>query len=89
MQGQRLEAREAASAVEQEEYVDDVYGTLLEPELVRKARQLELDWIKSREVYTRVPLSECLENIGKKPLSMTWVDTDKGDATRPNYRSRL
>eukprot|EP00971_Amphidinium_carterae_P205495 4078416-Amphidinium_carterae.1 len=50
--GPQLEAHEAASAVaqeEEEEYVDDVYGTLLRPELVRAARQLELDWIKSRE----------------------------------------
>eukprot|EP00971_Amphidinium_carterae_P105954 2098523-Amphidinium_carterae.2 len=85
--GQTLEAREAASAVEQDEYVDDIYGTLLNPELVRTARQLEVDWIKSREVYKRVPLSECFERTGKKPLSMKWVDTDKGDETRPNYRS--
>eukprot|EP00971_Amphidinium_carterae_P267263 5301645-Amphidinium_carterae.1 len=46
-----LEAHEAASAVEQDEYIDDVCGTLLNSELVRKTRQLELDWIKSREVY--------------------------------------
>eukprot|EP00971_Amphidinium_carterae_P106530 2110046-Amphidinium_carterae.2 len=39
-QGQRLEAHEAASAVEQEEYVDDVYGTPLKPELVRFPRRL-------------------------------------------------
>eukprot|EP00971_Amphidinium_carterae_P330282 6463234-Amphidinium_carterae.1 len=47
------EAAGAAEPVEEEEYVDDVYGTLLQPELVRKARKLELDWIKSREVYKR------------------------------------
>eukprot|EP00971_Amphidinium_carterae_P049555 976725-Amphidinium_carterae.3 len=85
-----LEAHEAASAAEQEEeYIDDIYGTLLDPELVRQARQLELDWIKSREVYRRVPLRECFERTKKKPLSMKWVDTDKGDQERPNYRSWL
>eukprot|EP00971_Amphidinium_carterae_P201910 4006283-Amphidinium_carterae.1 len=83
-QGQTLEAREAASAVEQEEYVDDVYGTLLIADLVRKVRQLELDWIKSREVYKRVPLGECIECTGKKPLSMKWVDADKGDQEGKN-----
>eukprot|EP00971_Amphidinium_carterae_P138994 2754893-Amphidinium_carterae.3 len=102
-QGQTLEACEAAgvagkacstatnerSDFEQEKNVDDIYGTLLNPTLVRKARQLELDWIKSREVYKRVPLRECIECTGKKPLCMKWVDTDKGDEERPNYRSRL
>eukprot|EP00971_Amphidinium_carterae_P234169 4646322-Amphidinium_carterae.1 len=91
--GQKLEAHEAASAVEheeeEEEYVDDVYGTLLRPELVRDARQLELDWIKSREVYKRVHLKECFERTKKRPISMKWIDTDKGDQERPNYRSRL
>eukprot|EP00971_Amphidinium_carterae_P018663 368058-Amphidinium_carterae.1 len=43
----------------------------------RKARQLELDWIKSREVYERVPLNQCLERTGKKPLSMKWVPRGK------------
>eukprot|EP00971_Amphidinium_carterae_P155785 3089113-Amphidinium_carterae.1 len=61
-QGLRLEAHEAASAVEQEEYVDDVCGTLLNPELVRKARQLELDWIKSREKSTNEYLYESATN---------------------------
>eukprot|EP00971_Amphidinium_carterae_P322718 6414113-Amphidinium_carterae.1 len=32
-QGQTLEAYEAASAVEPEEYVDDIYGTLLNTDL--------------------------------------------------------
>eukprot|EP00971_Amphidinium_carterae_P033441 658688-Amphidinium_carterae.1 len=57
--------------------------------MVRKARQLELDWIKSREVYKSVPLRECIECTGKKPLSMKWVDTDKGNQERPNYRKDL
>eukprot|EP00971_Amphidinium_carterae_P134929 2673664-Amphidinium_carterae.1 len=74
--GPKLEAHGAASAVEpeeeEEEYVDDVYDTLLRPELVRAARQLKLDWIKSREVYKRVPLEECFERTKKKkkPISM-------------------
>eukprot|EP00971_Amphidinium_carterae_P025511 503336-Amphidinium_carterae.1 len=57
--------------------------------MVRAARQLELDWIKSRQVYKRVPLRECVERTHKRPISMKWIDTDKGDQERPNYRSRL
>eukprot|EP00971_Amphidinium_carterae_P278366 5525820-Amphidinium_carterae.1 len=30
----------------------------------------------------------CFERTKKKPLSMKWVDTDKGDQECPNYRSR-
>ena len=30
-----------------------------------------------------------LENAGKVPVTMKWVDRNKGDNERPNYRSRL
>eukprot|EP00971_Amphidinium_carterae_P138314 2740619-Amphidinium_carterae.1 len=53
--------------------------------MVRAARQLELDWIKSRQVCKRVPL----RRTHKRPISMKWIDTDKWDQERPKYRSRL
>eukprot|EP00971_Amphidinium_carterae_P104531 2070039-Amphidinium_carterae.2 len=48
-----------------------------------------LSWIKSREVYKRVPLKDCFERTKKRPISMKRIDADKGDEERPNYRSRL
>ena len=32
---------------------------------------------------------ECLINTGKNPISVRWVDINKGDDATPNYRSRL
>eukprot|EP00969_Alexandrium_andersonii_P254930 11270034-Alexandrium_andersonii.AAC.1 len=30
----------------------------------------------------------CLSRAGKRPIGGRWVDHNKGDATRPNVRSR-
>jgi len=66
-------------------FVDDSSGQLLDPDLVAKARQEELDWLRKEKVYERVPASECQG----KPLPLKWVDVNKGDHTAPKIRSRL
>ena len=33
--------------------------------------------------------SEAYRNTGKRPISVKWVDVNKGDDLSPNYRSRL
>jgi hypothetical protein len=40
-------------------------------------------------VYKKVPRSQCLSRTGKNPITVRWVDINKGDALNPNYRSRL
>ena len=35
------------------------------------------------------PISECLQLTGKAPVTVRWVDVNKGDDTNPNVRSRL
>ena len=71
------------------QYWDDVNGGYLDPAGVEEARALEMDYIHKQEVWKRVPLSQCLEEIGKQPIPLKWVDTQKGDAQNPNLRSRL
>ena len=39
-----------------------------------------------RGVWTEVPLQECFDSTGKKPVGVRWVDTKKADGTT---RSRL
>ena len=39
--------------------------------------------------YTKVPVSECIKKIGRQPISVRWIDINKGDAINTNYRSRL
>ena len=69
--------------------VDDVSGGPLVPHLVRNARREELEYFKTMNVYEHVPLRECISTTGKPPIGTRWIDTNKGDAESPNYRSRL
>ena len=63
---------------------DDVSGMELGPTKVREAREMEMQYYETMQVYDKVPLSQCWERTGKPPLKARWIDTDKG--TR--YRSR-
>ncbi len=40
-------------------------------------------------VYEKVPIQECWDVTGADPISVRWVDINKGDTLCPNYRSRL
>ena len=73
----------------EEQYIDDVNGGILPAEEVRKARALEMDYLHRQQVYRVVPISECYETTGKAPVKVRWIDTNKGDPTNPNFRSRL
>ena len=68
---------------------DDVSGKHLDPGGVRKARTDEIDYYRKMGVYIKVPIAECIAKTGQRPIGVRWVDTDKGDRDRPNYRSRL
>lgn len=71
----------------QEWYWDDVNGGWLPPDKVREARMLEMDYLKKQNVYEKRPLSEAFQVTGRRPIAVRWLDTDKGDPTRPNFRS--
>ena len=68
---------------------DDVFGAELNPRAVRQSREEEIDYVRKMKLYNKVPISECYKETGRKPVSVRWVDTDKGTATEPNLRSRL
>lgn len=65
---------------------DDVTGAQLDPELVRQARELEIEWFRKKQVYTKVPRHEA---EGYKVVKCRWVDINKGDSVNKEYRSRL
>ena len=67
---------------------DDVNGGLLPAEEVKKARTLEMDYFKKQGVYRKVPVTQCYAE-GLRPITVRWLDTNKGDPEKPNYRSRL
>ena len=70
-------------------YWDDVNGGWLPTHLVVAARKEELEWIHSREVYEKADEEQCYAETSKPPISLRWVDTNKGTEEKPNVRSRL
>ena len=67
---------------------DDVTNAPLNPVLMRKAREVEMEYFERLGVYERVPRSHQVA-IGGKIIGVRWVDVNKGDSTDPDYRSRL
>jgi hypothetical protein len=68
---------------------DDISGEPLSTERVIRARLEEIEEFRKREVYDKVPISQCWERTGKAPIGVRWVDINKGDAMNPENRSRL
>ena len=62
---------------------------VLDNDKVDAARQDALGWIKRAEVHVKRPITECLEVTGKQPISLKWLDSNKGHSEKPNYQSRL
>ena len=68
---------------------DDNSGSELDPKAVRQAREEEIQYFREMKLYTKVPISQCYKHIKKAPRSVRWIDINKGDRERPNYRSRV
>ena len=68
--------------------IDDVSGEELDPTLMKEARQMEMKYVEEMKVYDRVPRAQQKET-GGKIIGVRWVDVNKGDATKTDYRSRL
>ena len=73
----------------QETYLHDLTGQPLPPDLVKKGRKVELDYFHDKGVWTKRPYAEAKRVTGKPPISVRWVDTNKGDNECPNVRCRL
>ena len=72
-----------------EKYIDDLTGQPLDPELCRIARKAELDYFRSKGVWSLRPIQEAWRLTGRPPISVRWVEVNKGDDENPKYRSRL
>ena len=70
-------------------FVDDITGQPLPPELCREARRLEVDCFKSKNVWEIRTIAEALQRTGRRPISVRWVEVNKGDSANPKIRSRL
>ena len=47
-------------------------------EKVKAARAEEISYMEGQGIWTVRPVTECWEKTGRKPVSVRWVDTDKG-----------
>ena len=76
-------------AEQEERSTDAITGQVLKPDLVRAARRQEMEYFFAKRVYKKVPRRMAMERQGKPPITVMWLDTNKGDDASPNYRSRL
>ena len=70
-------------------YRDDLTGQVLDPELVKIARAKELEYFEAKLVWEKRMMGEARRVTGKPPITVRWVDVNKGDNTNPNVGSRL
>ena len=68
---------------------DDLTGQPLKDSLVKEARAAELLYFHTKGVWVKVPIGKARSETGRAPISVRWVDVNKGDEQNPNYRSRL
>jgi len=70
-------------------FFDDLTRQQLPSLLVKAARKKELEYFQSKCVWKRVPISESHRVMGRPPVTVRWVDVNKGDDENPEIRSRL
>ena len=76
---QQVQADEWEEETSMEQAWDDVKGGELPIGKVKAARKEEVTFMESRKLWDLRPEEECWEKLGKPPVSMRWVDTNKGD----------
>ena len=87
---QRPKGSELASHPADEQFIalDDVIGTMFNPELVRNPRKAEMEYSEKDRVREGPGVSERYKAIGNGPIGVRWIDVD--EQTRdPFYLSRL
>ena len=60
----------------------------LEADKVKEARDKEIQYIKEKEVWVKIPRAQA-RAMGIKVIGTKWIDINKGDDENPNYRSRF
>ena len=58
-------------------------GLPLNPEMVKKARELEMQYMEELKVLEDSNRDVCMTETGRPPIPTGWVDVNKGDSLRP------
>lgn len=56
---------------------------------MKGARKEEVGYMKKRGIWDLMSAEECWRVTGKAPMSVRWVDTNRGSEENPEVRSRL
>ena len=73
---------------EEWEAEDDVKGGPLDPREVKNASDKKIRYLWDREVYEYSTEAQARARTGRNPVGLKWIDTNKGSAEAPRYRSR-
>ena len=82
-------ALDAAAHEASGKYRDDITGQVLVDALIGDARRLELDDFHDKGMWELRERGGCHKRTGRPPVTVRWVDVNKGDDINTNYRSRL
>ena len=72
-----------------DQFVDDLTGLPLPPDLCRVARAKEFEYFNTKQVWDVRSINKARRRMGHSPISVRWVETNKGDDQSPNIRSRF
>ena len=67
---------------------DDLTGMPLDRKKVEEARKEEMDYVRNKQVWKKIPRAEAARR-GCKVIKTRWIDINKGDDDHPVYRSRF
>ena len=67
----------------------DVHGGEISLADLRRARREEIGFMTGRNIWTETSEKECWLVTGKAPVSVRWVDVNKGNPEEPEIRCRL
>jgi len=70
-------------------FYDNVTGFELDADLVKAARRKEMEFLLQLGVWAIVDVNEAWSVTGRPPITVSWVDINRGDAITAEYRSRL
>ena len=68
---------------------DDVHGGTMPADKVEEARDEEVTYMQKRKIWSEKSIEECWRITGKEPVSVRWVDTNKGGPGEMVVRCRL
>ena len=71
------------------EFRDRSTGLPLNSEMVKKARELEVQYMEELKVLEDSDRDACVAETSRSPIPTDWIDINMGDSLRSKYRNRL